>query len=102
KNGTYTFSYGLGTVICVIGILVLLGIWFPKAGLWGGLLTFGMSLVTLSFLVTTPETWIPNLEGPQHGFPYLSAAGRLVVKDVIMLGAGLVAASESASRLLKR
>lgn len=98
-NGTYVFSYGLGTVIVVLGILVLLGIWFPKIGIWGGILTFGMSIVTLSFLITTPETWVPNLGGPDWGFPYLSAAGRLVVKDVIMMGAGLVVASESAKRI---
>lgn len=100
ENGSYTFSYGLGTVIVLIGILTLLGIWFPKIGVWGGLLTFGMSLVTLSFLITTPETWVPNLGGPNHGFPYLSATGRLVVKDIIMLGAGLVMASDSASRII--
>lgn len=100
ENGSYTFSYGLGTVIVLIGILTLLGIWFPKIGVWGGLLTFGMSLVTLSFLITTPETWVPNLGGPNHGFPYLSAAGRLVVKDIIMLGAGLVMASDAASQII--
>lgn len=100
ENGSYTFSYGLGTVIVLIGILTLLGIWFPKIGVWGGLLTFGMSLVTLSFLITTPETWVPNLGAPNHGFPYLSAAGRLVVKDIIMLGAGLVMASDAASRII--
>src|SRR5690606_18655182 len=33
-NGTYLFSYGLGLVICVIGTLVLLGIWYPKIGFW--------------------------------------------------------------------
>lgn len=100
ENGSYTFSYGLGTVIVLIGILTLLGIWFPKIGVWGGLLTFGMSLVTLSFLITTPETWVPNLGGPNHGFPYLSATGRLVVKDIIMLGAALVMASDSASQII--
>ena len=100
SNGTYVFSYGLGTVIFTIGTLVLLGIWFPKIGLAGGILTFGMSIVTLSFLVTTPETWVPNLGGPDFGFPFLSAAGRLVVKDVIMLAGGLVIASDSAKRLL--
>ncbi|WHF52355.1 DUF417 family protein [Chryseobacterium gotjawalense] len=99
-NGTYAFSYGLGTVIVAFGILVLLGIWFPKIGLIGGILTFGMSIVTLTFLITTPEAWVPNLGGPDHGFPYLSAAGRLVIKDIIMLGAGLVTASDSAKQLI--
>lgn len=104
-NGTYLFSYGLGIVILTIGILVLLGIWFPKLGFFGGILTFGMSLVTLSFLITTPETYVPNLGGdfptPQYGFPYLSAAGRLVIKDIIMLAGGLIIASEAASRIVK-
>ena len=58
---TYIFSYGLGSVILGIGILTLLGIWFSKIGFLGGLLTFGMSLVTLTFLLTTPEVFVPNL-----------------------------------------
>lgn len=103
-NGTYLFSYGLGMVIVGIGLLVLLGIWFPKIGLWGGLLTFGMAVVTLSFLISTPEVYVPNLGGdfptPQFGFPYLSGAGRLVIKDVIMMAAGLVVASDAAKRIL--
>ncbi len=105
ENGTYIFSYGLGTVIVIIGLLTLLGIWSAKIGLIGGLLTFGMSIVTLSFLITTPEVYVPNLGGdfptPQHGFPYLSGAGRLVLKDIIMLGAGLICASDSAKNILK-
>ena len=104
ENNTYTFSYGLGAVICIIGLLTLLGIWYPKIGVWGGLLTFGMSIVTLSFLITTPEVYVPKLDGdfptPHHGFPYLSGAGRLVLKDVIMMGAGLVCAADSASKIL--
>lgn len=101
ENGTYPFSYGLGAVICTIGLLTLLGIWFPKIGVWGGLLTFGMAIVTLSFLITTPETWVPNLGGPNYGFPYLSGAGRLVLKDIIMMAGGLVCASDAAKRILK-
>ena len=109
QNGTYTVSYLIGAMICTIGTLVLLGIWFPKLGLIGGLLTFGMSIVTLSFLITTPETWVPNLgnpalgitESPNHGFPYLSGAGRLVLKDIIMSAAGLIVASNAARRILE-
>ncbi|AFD55553.1 DUF417 domain-containing protein [Riemerella anatipestifer] len=103
-NGTYPFSYGLGMVIVSIGILTLLGIWSPKIGLIGGLLTFGMSVITLSFLITTPEVYVPKLDGdfltPQYGFPYLSGAGRLVLKDVIMMAAGLICASDCAKRIL--
>jgi uncharacterized membrane protein YkgB len=102
ENGTYLFSYALGAVIIGIGLLTLSGIFNATAGLIGGLLTFGMSLVTLTFLLSTPEVYVPDLGGPHHGFPYLSAAGRLVIKDVIMLAAGLVVASEAAGRLLKK
>ncbi|MBL1221713.1 YkgB family protein [Chryseobacterium sp. L7] len=104
ENGTYTFSYGLGTMIIIIGILVLLGIWFPKIGALGGVLTFLMSFVTLSFLITTPEVYIPDLGGdlptPHFGFPYLSGAGRLVLKDIIMMAAGLVLFSDSLKKVL--
>ncbi|TYR33653.1 DUF417 domain-containing protein [Sphingobacterium phlebotomi] len=106
QNGTYIFSFGLGLVIVTIGILVLLGIWFPKIGFWGGLLTVGMSVVTLSFLITTPEVYVPDLGGdfptPHYGFPYLSGAGRLVLKDIIMLAGGLIIASEAAKRSLQK
>lgn len=106
ENGTYIFSYLLGAVIVSIGLLVLLGIWIPKLGFLGGLLTFGMSLVTLSFLITTPEAYVPNLGGdfptPNIGFPYLSTAGRLVIKDIIMMAGGLIVASDSAKRILKK
>jgi uncharacterized membrane protein YkgB len=104
SNGTYTFSYGLGSVIVIIGLSVLLGIWFPKIGFWGGLLTAGMSITTLTFLITTPEVYVPNLGGdfptPQYGFPYLSGAGRLVIKDIIMLAGGLIIASDSAQKII--
>jgi uncharacterized membrane protein YkgB len=104
ENRTYIFAYGLGTVIVVIGFLTLLGIWYAKIGILGGLLTFGMSLVTLTFLITTPEVYVPNLGGdfptPNFGFPYLSGAGRLVLKDIIMMAAGLICASDCANKFL--
>jgi uncharacterized membrane protein YkgB len=61
-----------------------------------------MSLVTLSFLVTTPESWVPALGDTEHGFPYLSGRGRLVVKDAIMLGAALVTMADSAKAFLAK
>ncbi|MBP9135346.1 MAG: YkgB family protein [Saprospiraceae bacterium] len=105
ENGTYAFAYGLGTVIVIIGLLTLLGIWKAKIGLIGSLMTLVMSIVTLSFLITTPEVYVPNLGGdfptPQYGFPYLSGAGRLVIKDIVMMAAALVCASDSAKRILE-
>ena len=61
-----------------------------------------MSFVTLSFLVTTPECWVPALGGPEHGFPFLCGAGRLVVKDAIMMGAALVTMADSAKAYLRK
>lgn len=95
-NGTYTFSYLLGSVIVILGLLIAAHYVWPAAGALGSFLVVGMSLVTLSFLVTTPETWVPNLGDAHYGFPYLSGRGRLVVKDVIMLGAALLTMADSA------
>jgi hypothetical protein len=54
------------------------------------------SLTDATFLVTTPEAWVPALGDAQHGFPYLSGGGRLVVKDVaLMAGAWLVLADSA-------
>jgi uncharacterized membrane protein YkgB len=94
ENRTYVFADALGAVIVIIGILMLLGLFSPKIGIVGALLTIGMSCVTLSFLITTPEAWVAH-------FPYLSGGGRLVVKDVIMLSAALVCLSSSARELLR-
>jgi uncharacterized membrane protein YkgB len=101
-NRTYGFAYGLGTVIVIYGLLLCLHPWFPQLAAAGSFLVFIMSLVTLSFLVTTPETWVPALGGPNHGFPYLSGAGRLVIKDAIMMGAALVTMADSAKSYLRK
>jgi uncharacterized membrane protein YkgB len=95
-NGTYRFAWGLGAVIVLLGFLVAAHAWKPVLGFIGSLLVVGMSLVTLSFLVTTPETWVPALGDAHSGFPYLSARGRIVIKDAIMLGAALVTMTHSA------
>lgn len=101
-NGTYQFSYGLGTVIVLYGLLICLHPWLPQAATLGSFLVFVMSFVTLSFLITTPECWVPALGDHQHGFPYLSGRGRLVVKDAIMMGAALVTMADSAKCYLKK
>jgi len=90
-NNTYRFSNGLGAVELVIGGLTLAGLASRRLGFVGAGLAFLTPVVTLSFLVTTPEAWAPALGDAQHGFPYLSGAGRLVLKDTaIMAGAWLV------------
>lgn len=101
QNNTYLFSYGLGALIVLIGLLIALYPIYPGLSAIGSFLAFIMSLITLSFLITTPETWVPALGDSQSGFPYLSAAGRLVIKDVIMMGAALVTMSHAAKKYLE-
>src|SRR6516162_10281392 len=102
RNGTYLFAYGLGLMIVAYGIMIALHPWLPGVSALGSFLVFVMSFVTLSFLVTTPEVWVPNLGSGEHGFPLLSGAGRLVVKDAIMMGAALITMADSAKAYLRR
>lgn len=102
ENNTYLFSYGLGAFIVLIGLLIALYPVFPAWSAAGSFLAFIMSLVTLSFLITTPETWVPALGDSESGFPYLSAAGRLVIKDVFMMGAAIITMAQAAKKYLQQ
>jgi len=101
-NGTYRFSHGLGIVIIVIGVLIALYPISPTISALGSILLIFMSFSTLSFLVTTPESWVPALGDANHGFPYLSGSGRLIVKDFIMLAAAVVTMADSAKAALRQ
>jgi reactive chlorine resistance protein C len=101
-NGTYRVAHALGAVIVLLGLLIAAHWVKPEVGALGSFLVIGMSFVTLSFLVTTPESWVPALGDAQHGFPYLSGRGRLVIKDVLMLGAAIVTMADSARAYLAR
>jgi len=101
-NRTYIFACGLGSAIVLYGLMLCLNPWLPQVAAVGSFLVFVMSFVTLSFLVTTPECWVPTLGDAQHGFPYLRGAGRLVIKDAIMMGAALVTMADSAKAYLRK
>lgn len=101
QNNTYRFSYGLGILIMSIGVLTFLGIFWPKVGLVGAGLAIIMTLGTLSFLVTTPEVWVPDLGSGEHGFPLLTGAGRLVIKDTAILAGAIVVLADSAKSVLQ-
>lgn len=102
ENTTYGFSHGLGILIMAIGILTFWGIFSPQIGLAGAALAVIMTLGTLSFLVTTPEVWVPDLGSGEHGFPLLTGAGRLVIKDTAILAGALVVLADSAKKVLNR
>lgn len=101
-NNTYPFALGLGAVIVLYGVLLCFHPWLPQVAAVGSFLVLVMSFVTLSFLITTPECWVPDLGDTTHGFPYLSGAGRLVIKDAIMMGAAIVTMADSAKAYLRR
>ena len=65
-------------------------------------MAFLTPFVTLSFLVTTPEAWVPALGDAQHGFPYLSGAGRLALKDTVILAGGWLLVVDGARAILAR
>ena len=100
ENNTYGFSDGLGVVEVLIGTLTLCGLFSLRLGMLGALLGFLTSFVTLSFLVTTPEAWVPSLGDAEYGFPYLSSAGRLVLKDTLLLAGAWLLLVEGARRAL--
>ena len=75
---------------------------YPKTGLVGAGLAIVMTLGTLSFLVTTPEVWVPDLGSGEQGFPLLTGAGRLVIKDIAILAGAVVVLSDSAGRVLNQ
>jgi uncharacterized membrane protein YkgB len=99
ENNTYGFSTGLGVVEITIGVLVLLQFLSLWLGFLGAVLAFFTPFVTLSFLITTPEAWVPAIGDAQHGFPYLSGAGRLIIKDVMLLAGALLVMADSAQRI---
>ena len=101
-NNTYAFSTGLGIFLITLGVLIALYKVVPLASMIASILIMLMSLGTLSFLLTTPESWVPHLGDQQWGFPFLSGRGRLVIKDIVIFGAAIVTMSESAQIYLRR
>jgi reactive chlorine resistance protein C len=73
----------------------------PKLSALGSGLLFLMACTTLSLLIATPEAWVPPLGDANHGFPYLSGGGRLIIKDLIMLAAAAVTLVDSAKQSMK-
>jgi len=101
-NNTYGLSYGLGVFIVSLAVLVALYRVIPLVSMFASMLVCVMTIGTLSFLITTPEAWVPHLTDHQWGFPYLSGRGRLVIKDLVIFGGSVINMSESAALYLKR
>ncbi|WP_331371338.1 YkgB family protein [Sinorhizobium chiapasense] len=72
------FSSLLGVLELSIGVLIAARPFRPEYSLVGGLLSAGLFATTLSFMVTTPGVFVPEL-----GFPAISVApGQFLLKDI--------------------
>lgn len=102
ENNTYGFSTALGIFLVSMAVLIALYKVIPIPSMIASGLIFLMTLGTLSFLLTTPESWVPHLNDQNWGFPFLSGRGRLVIKDIVILGGAIITMSETATLYLKR
>jgi uncharacterized membrane protein YkgB len=100
-NETYVFSHVLGIVEVSLAVLLALYRVLPVPSMIANCLVVLMTCGTLSFLITTPENWVPHLGDVNWGFPYLSGRGRLIIKDIVILGGAIVTASDTAVFYLK-
>jgi Predicted membrane protein len=70
-----------------------------EIGLWGATVTFLNPFVTLTFVIFTPETWVSGQDS-HPGFLFVYGAGRVVLKDTIMMASGLTGMVHSAKCIL--
>jgi uncharacterized membrane protein YkgB len=99
-NGT--FSYGIGALMILIGVMIALYPVRPGVSAVGSFLAFIISLVTLLSLITIPQTGATLYGDTEYEFPYLSTAGRYIVEDFIMLGASIATMAQAAEAHLKK
>lgn len=92
--GVQGMSNILGATEILVGLLIAARPWLPRVSAVGSLLAVGMFLGTLSFLVTTPGTWVGDL----GGFPAISVLGQFLIKDVALLATAIWTFGEAARR----
>lgn len=90
RFGLHNLARLIGVAEIVMGSLIAVKPFAPRASALASIGAVGMFATTLSFLATTPEAWQET-----HGEPKLSLAGQFLLKDVVLLGASLLTAAES-------
>src|ERR1700722_13517617 len=90
KLGARKLARVIGVAQIAFGSLIVAKPAAPKASAVGSFGPVGLFLGTLSFLVTTPESW---QEG--EGVPKLSMLGEALLKDIVLLGAAVLTGAES-------
>ncbi|APG87788.1 membrane protein (plasmid) [Sinorhizobium americanum CCGM7] len=93
--GVGGFSSLLGVLELSIAALIAARPVRPEYSLVGGLLSAGLFATTLSFMVTTPGVFLPEL-----GFPAISVApGQFLLKDIGLFALSLWIAIDSLAAL---
>ena len=80
--GPYVGSDLIGLTEWIGGILIVIGLFRPKAGIVGGIIGVVMFFTTSSMLLTTPGSF-----AHVNGIAYMNNLGLFLYKDVINLGA---------------
>ncbi|WP_341963938.1 DUF417 family protein [Pseudomonas sp. RC10] len=91
------FSNFLGVLEISVGVLIAGRLLSPKLSILGGVLSAGLFITTLSFMLTTPGVFEPSL-----GFPAISVVpGQFLLKDLGLLAASIFVAGTSLTALEK-
>ncbi len=81
----------IGVIEIVLGLLIATRPFAPMLSAIGSFGVIFMSLITLTFIFTTPGVWQPG-----YGFPFPSPMpGQFLAKDLLMLGAAIWTAGEA-------
>lgn len=93
------FATFLGFVELTIGVLIAGRLFSPKLSVVGGLLSCGLFLTTLSFMLTAKGVFGPT----ELTFPAISVMpGQFLLKDVGLLAASVLVVGESLSAISRR
>lgn len=88
----HAFAASLGVLELLIGLLILGRFVSPKLSAVGGLLSMGLFIVTVSFMLSTPGVWVSSL----GGFPAISVMpAQFLLKDIALFSASLWVLGES-------
>jgi reactive chlorine resistance protein C len=90
--GTQGISNVIGVAEIVIAALIAAHPFSPKASALGSILSIGMFLSTLSFLLSTPGLWH---FAEWYPLPVTNDAGWFLMKDVFLLGAAIWTAGDA-------
>jgi uncharacterized membrane protein YkgB len=92
------FSNFLGVLELSVGLLIVLRLANPIFSAAGGLLSAGLFVTTLSFMISTPGVVVPEL-----GVPAISVApGQFLLKDVGLLAASFWVFVDSLKAVVRR